>query len=96
MTAERNVTRRKNPLRWRKRKQEYGERGNAMTNFIWYRDNGRDVELTRGGMVLARVKPDGRWEGMVGDAASQGIEATTEFAKAEAERWVRDQLRGQS
>lgn len=86
------MTSKRKPLRWRRRQQKYSERGNAMTNFVWRRDFGHDQELVQSGVVLATVKPDGRWSAQVGKAAQTGRAASMDDAKNEARAWVVSQL----
>jgi hypothetical protein len=76
------------PLRWRKRTQQLGERGNVMTNHLWHARHDGEIELTRGGVVLATVKANGQWSAQVGKAKQTGSSSTVDLARDAARAWV--------
>ena len=53
------------PWRWRKAKPPAFSQFSqpAMASMQWHRDNGRDIELVRGGVHFATVSPSGSWSG---------------------------------
>lgn len=91
---------RKPPARWRKAKfpEAGGRWDTSMNRAIWNRDHGRDVELWRGGVKLARVYPSGNgWHyraGVSGNIRASMSErepfADIEDAKREAKRIALD------
>jgi hypothetical protein len=76
------------PLRWRKRTQQLDERGNAMTNHLWHARHDGEIELTRGGVVLATVKSNGHWFAQVGESTQTGSSSSVDVAKDSARAWV--------
>lgn len=79
------------PARWRKAKNpEAGGRWDTpMNRMVWNRDHGQDVELTRGGVVLATVSPGGGWV-VHGASSVRGRESDVEKAKARVRAVIRE------
>lgn len=59
------ATDKKNPWRWRKvRPPSFAHvYQKAMEAHLWHRSHAGEIELVRGGVVYATVKPSGQWVG---------------------------------